>query len=72
MQPQAIRKFAFRIRTRAGLVVENLLIPGRDAGDAERKVQQLYRDCVILESQNAQAEASVSVSAPGGLRRQYG
>ena len=53
MQASATRRFAFRIRTRAGLVVENLQIPGRSAADAERKVQQLYRDCVILENHSA-------------------
>lgn len=72
MQAPATRRFAFRIRTRAGLVVENLQIPGRSAADAERKVQQLYRDCVILENHSAQIEASVSVSPPVGPQRQYG
>lgn len=72
MNPPASRKFSFRICTRAGLVVDSLLIPGRDAADAERKVAQLYRDCVILDNHSPQAEASVSVSAPGGAQRQYG
>jgi len=72
MNPPASRKFAFRIRTRAGLVVDSLLIPGRDAADAARKVQQLYRDCVILENHSPQAEASVSVSPSVGHQRQYG
>jgi len=72
MQAPAVRRFAFRIRTRAGLVVENLQIPGRSAADAERKVQQLYRDCVILENHDTQVEASVSVFPPGGAQRQYG
>lgn len=72
MKSPASRKFAFRIRTRAGLVVDSLLIPGRDIADAERKVQQLYRDCVILDNLSSQAEASVSVSTSGGTQRQYG
>jgi hypothetical protein len=72
MQLQVTRKFPFRIRTRAGLVVDSLLIPGRDVADAERKVHQLYRDCVILENQSSQAEASVSGSPPGTVQRQYG
>ena len=72
MHAPVTRRFPFSIRTRAGLVVENLQIPGRNAADAERKVQQLYRDCVILENHGAQVEASVSVSPLGGPQRQYG
>jgi hypothetical protein len=49
MQPPLLTKFGFRIRTRVGLVVDNLLIPGRDAAEAERKLLQIYRGCVILE-----------------------
>lgn len=72
MQPLATRKFVFRIRTRAGLVVENLQIPGRDIADAERKVHQLYRDCVILENHGARAELGNSVLLSDGLQRRYG
>jgi hypothetical protein len=42
-------KFAFRIRTRAGSMVDNLVISGRDEADATRKLLQMYRDCQILE-----------------------
>lgn len=48
MQPPPVARFGFRIRTRQGIVVDNVVIPGRDAADAERKVRQIYRDCVIL------------------------
>ena len=41
-------KFGFRIRTRQGLVVENLMIHGRDEADAERKLRQMYLNCQIL------------------------
>jgi hypothetical protein len=51
MQPPVLTKFGFRIRTRMGLVVENLSIAGRDASEAERKLRQIYRDCEILERQ---------------------
>lgn len=43
------QKFGFRIRTRHGLVVEHLLIHGRDEADAERKLRQIYQHCEILE-----------------------
>ena len=42
-------KYGFRIRTRHGLVVENLVIHGRDEADAERKLRQMYRHCQVLE-----------------------
>ena len=42
-------KFAFRIRTRAGSSVDNLVIAGRDEADATRKLQQMYRDCRVIE-----------------------
>jgi hypothetical protein len=42
-------KFGFRIRTRAGSSVDNLVIAGRDEADATRKLQQMYRDCQIIE-----------------------
>lgn len=49
MQPPAFTKYVFRIRTRQGLLVDNLTIHGRDAADAERKLRQMYRDCEVVE-----------------------
>jgi len=43
-------KYGFRIRTRSGAVVDNLLIFGRDESDAERKLRQIYLGCEILEA----------------------
>lgn len=42
-------KFGFRIRTRQGLIVEHLMIHGRNEADAERKLRQMYLHCEILE-----------------------
>ena len=47
---RAMIKYGFKIRTRGGMVVDNLTIPGRDQQDAERKLQQIYRHCEILEA----------------------
>ena len=47
--PMSTTKYAFRIRTRQGLVVENLMIHGRDEADAQRKLTQMYRHCEVLE-----------------------
>lgn len=49
MHPLALTKYGFRIRTRQGLVVDNLMIHGRDENDAQRKLRQMYRDCEIIE-----------------------
>jgi len=42
-------RFGFRIRTRHGLVVDNLVIHGRDEADAERKLRQMYLHCQIMQ-----------------------
>lgn len=48
MPSSTIVKYGFRIRTASGLIVDNLLIPGRDEVDAERKLRQMYRHCKVL------------------------
>jgi hypothetical protein len=55
---RGLMKFGFKIRTRSGLVVDNLLIPGTDQADAERKLTQIYRHCEILESKTIQQQTS--------------
>jgi hypothetical protein len=47
-------KFGFKIRTRGGMIVDNLMIPGRDQAEAERKLLQIYRYCEILEAKSVQ------------------
>jgi len=42
-------KFGFKIKTRSGTVVDNLMFAARDRADAERKVEQIYQRCEILE-----------------------
>lgn len=51
MQVVSISKYFFRIRTRSGVVVENLSFFGRDEDDARRKLQQIYNECLILDCQ---------------------
>ena len=50
MQLSSTAKYGFRIRTRSGAVVDNLLIFGKDEPDAERKLRQIYLGCEIIES----------------------
>lgn len=49
MQASTLVKFGFRIHTRTGGLVENIVIAGRDEADAVRKLQQMYRECEIIE-----------------------
>jgi len=44
-----MEKFGFRIQTRAGMTVENLIIQGVDRDQAEAKLKQMYHHCTILE-----------------------
>jgi hypothetical protein len=60
-------KFGFRIRTRQGLIVEHLMIHGRDEADAERKLRQMYLHCEILERsvmQPAMMQPSLASASP--------
>ena len=44
-----MRKFGFRIKTRGGMVVENLMVQARSRADAETRIQQIYRNCEVLD-----------------------
>ena len=57
MQTSPTSRYGFRIRTRSGAVVDNLLIFGRDEPDAERKLRQIYLGCEILEAKRLLIQA---------------
>lgn len=44
-----MKRFGFRIRTRSGMVVENLVVQARDREGAETRIRQIYQHCEILE-----------------------
>ena len=46
-----MHKYAFKIRTRGGMRVENLQMHARDRAEAERKINQIYHQCEIVECQ---------------------
>jgi hypothetical protein len=48
-QGTAMFKYGFRIRTRSGTPVENLVVHARDQAEAERKLNQVYPHCEITE-----------------------
>lgn len=64
MQISPTAKYAFRIRTRSGALVDNLLIYGKNESDAERKLRQIYLGCEIIEAKRlvVQAQRSNPVS----------
>jgi hypothetical protein len=42
-------KFGFRIKTKNGALVDNLIIQANDLEHAERKLWQMYHDATIVE-----------------------
>jgi hypothetical protein len=48
-EPASMFKYGFRIRTRSGTPVENLVVQARDRAEAERKINQIYPHCEIIE-----------------------
>ena len=46
-----MNKYGFKIRTRAGMLVESLQMQARDRAEAERKINQIYHQCEIVECQ---------------------
>ena len=42
-------KFGFKIKTRGGMIVDNLQVSARDRAEAERKIGQIYQRCEIIE-----------------------
>ncbi len=42
-------KFGFKIKTRDGVMVDNLQVSARDRTEAERKVTQIYHRCEIID-----------------------
>ncbi|MBK6637740.1 MAG: hypothetical protein IPG34_08700 [Rhodocyclaceae bacterium] len=49
MRQVAFTKYAFRIKTRLGLVVDNLTIHGKDESEAQKKLRQVYPRCEIID-----------------------
>jgi hypothetical protein len=47
-------KFGFKIKTRGGMMVDNLMVAARDRAEAERKITQIYHHCVILDCKELQ------------------
>lgn len=63
MKASSLTKYVFRIRTRNGVVVENLMISGRDESDAERKLLQIYLGCEVLKTSSQPQVQTTRVAA---------
>ena len=46
-----MNKYGFKIRTRGGMLVENLQVQAHDRDEAERRLRQIYLQCTIVECQ---------------------
>jgi len=63
-------KFGFKIKTRSGMVVDNLLVSAHDRAEAEQKILQIYHHCEILDGHEAQpplTEASQDLSLENAI-----
>lgn len=49
-------KYEFSIRTRGGQRVDKITIQAQDRETAERRLQQMYMHCEILECKESSAE----------------
>lgn len=64
MRTVQVTKYAFRIRTRLGLIIDNLMIHGEDALQAQKKLRQIHPRCEVLECVCHQGSVRVPVSLP--------
>lgn len=58
-----MNKYGFKIRTRGGMVVENLMVHARDRAEAETKLRQIYHHCDVLECTDIAANTPVKGDA---------
>lgn len=54
------QKFVFRIRTKSGGIVGNIVIEAKDQYEAEHKLKQRYPDCEVLNCEIRYLPAKVS------------
>lgn len=62
MHAPLMTKYVYQIRSRNGAIVENLQIYGRTEEEAKKKLQQMYRNCEILDTRVVSPERSTSSS----------
>lgn len=50
-------KFGFKIKTRGGMIVENLVVQAHARDEAETRIRQIYHHCKILDCAEITKEA---------------
>lgn len=63
----SLQKYGFRIRTRNGLILDNLSVQARDRSEAERRITQIYHYCEILECQENRRAAHAGAADVEGV-----
>lgn len=53
-----MQKYAFSIKTRSGQFIERIAIAGRSREDAERKLNQMYRYCEVVNCEQVRQGAT--------------
>lgn len=53
-----MQKYAFSIKTRSGQFIERIVIAGKDREDAERKLNQMYHYCEIVNCEEVRQPAA--------------
>lgn len=59
-------KHTFRLKTRSGTVVDNIVIAARDRADAERRLMMMYPGAQVLQCQVKDARAAFAASPVAG------
>jgi DNA-nicking Smr family endonuclease len=62
MHAPLITKYEYQIRSRNGAIVDNLQIYGRTEEEAKKKLEQMYRNCEILQTRVVAPERSMNSS----------
>jgi hypothetical protein len=62
MHAPLMTKYVYQIRSRNGAIVDNLQIYGRTEEEATRKLQQMYRNCEILDTRVVSPERPANSS----------
>ncbi len=69
-----MQKYAFSIKTRSGQFIERIVIAGKDREDAERKLNQMYRYCEIVNCEqlsHAAAQKRMAAAIDDSLSMMY-
>ncbi len=59
-------KHTFRLKTRSGTIVDNIVIAARDRADAERRLLMMYPAAQILQCQVKDARAAFAATPVAG------